>query len=109
MREPFYDLPDDRADTVFDPYDETFGPIMAAIQAGDFEEAAAALYRMSAADRDDCAALIDAAYTWRDHRRALAEREDHGDFEANDWHDSDDEAAAIVSALAALADESEAP
>lgn len=44
--DPFYDPPDDRAGTVFDPYDETFGPIMAAIQAGDFEEAIVRLNRL---------------------------------------------------------------
>ncbi len=37
---PHYHAPDDPAETVFDPYDDTFGPIMAAIQAGDFERAA---------------------------------------------------------------------
>jgi hypothetical protein len=37
--EPYYTPPDDRAGTVFDPHDETFGPIMAAIQAGEFATA----------------------------------------------------------------------
>ena len=35
----YYDPPDDRAGTVFNPYDNTFGPIMAALQAGSFEAA----------------------------------------------------------------------
>lgn len=39
----FYDFPEDRVGTVFDETDPTFGPIMAAIQSGDFERAAAAL------------------------------------------------------------------
>ena len=43
--EPFsesshYDPPDDRAGAVFDPSSPVFGPIMAAIQAGDFAGAA---------------------------------------------------------------------
>lgn len=37
--EPYYTPPESLAGTVFDPYDETFGPIMAAIQAGEFETA----------------------------------------------------------------------
>lgn len=36
----FYEPPEDRAGTVFDPCDETFGPIIAALQSGDFERAA---------------------------------------------------------------------
>lgn len=42
---PHYIPPEDISGTVFDPYDDTFGPIMAAIQAGDFE---LALDRISA-------------------------------------------------------------
>lgn len=38
--EPFYARPEDVTSTVFDPSDTTFGPIMAALQAGDFEHAA---------------------------------------------------------------------
>lgn len=36
-----YDPPAELADTVFDPTSDTFGPIMAALQAGEFETAAA--------------------------------------------------------------------
>lgn len=36
----YYEPPEDVAGTVFDPSDETFGPIMAALQAGEFETAA---------------------------------------------------------------------
>ena len=36
----YYDAPDDRAGTVFDETSPTFGPIMSAIQAGDFADAA---------------------------------------------------------------------
>lgn len=39
----FYEPPEDVGGTVFDPCSETFGPIMAALQAGDFEVAAATL------------------------------------------------------------------
>lgn len=39
MNGSHYTLPEDVAGTVFDPRDETFGPIMAALQAGDFEQA----------------------------------------------------------------------
>jgi len=35
----YYNVPEDLTGTVFDPSDETFGPIMADIQAGRFEEA----------------------------------------------------------------------
>lgn len=35
-----YEPPEDLAGTVFDPHDDTFGPIMAALQAGEFEKAA---------------------------------------------------------------------
>lgn len=38
-----YEPPEDLADTVFDPHSETFGPIMAAIQAGEFGQAAGLL------------------------------------------------------------------
>lgn len=43
----YYDPPEDPTDTVFDPDDDTFGPIMAAIQAGEFEKAAALLLGLS--------------------------------------------------------------
>ena len=36
----YYDPPYDLTGTVFDPTDETFGPIMAALQSGNFETAA---------------------------------------------------------------------
>lgn len=42
-RPGWYDRPDDVTATVFDPADETFGPILAAIQGGEFGEAAARL------------------------------------------------------------------
>ncbi len=45
-----YEPPEDRAGTVFDPTDETFGPIMAAIQAGDFEQAGLLLDRLGPAE-----------------------------------------------------------
>lgn len=35
----FYEPPDDLTYTVFDPHDPTFGPIMGAIQSGNFEAA----------------------------------------------------------------------
>lgn len=38
--DPFYEHPDHPEGTVFDKYDPTFGPIMAALQAGEFDEAA---------------------------------------------------------------------
>lgn len=38
-----YERPDDPVGTVFDPASPTFGPIMAAIQAGEFERAASLL------------------------------------------------------------------
>jgi hypothetical protein len=44
----YYDPPDDVTATVFDPSDDTFGPIMAAIQAGDFADAAALLVALDA-------------------------------------------------------------
>lgn len=40
MPRRYYTPPEELAGTVFDPHDETFGPIMAALQAGDFEAAA---------------------------------------------------------------------
>jgi hypothetical protein len=39
LRHHYYDPPEDLAYTVFDPCDETFGPIMRAIQTGNFESA----------------------------------------------------------------------
>lgn len=53
-RIPFYEPPEALADTVFDPYDETFGPIMAKIKRGEFVDAARdllALERRCQADR----------------------------------------------------------
>jgi hypothetical protein len=44
---PYYNPPETLAGTVFDPLDPTFGPIMAAIQAGDFERAARLLAVLS--------------------------------------------------------------
>lgn len=40
LNDPFYERPDDVAGTVFDPHSPTFGPILAAFQDGEFEEAA---------------------------------------------------------------------
>jgi hypothetical protein len=48
-----YDPPDDVTATVFDPSDDTFGPIMAAIQAGDFADAAALLTTLDAKCRTE--------------------------------------------------------
>src|SRR4051812_4275135 len=42
-----YEPPDTLAGTVFDPADETFGPIMAALQAGEFETAATLTARLA--------------------------------------------------------------
>ena len=42
-----YEMPEVTAGTVFDPSDDTFGPIMAAIQAGEFEEAAERLTKLA--------------------------------------------------------------
>jgi hypothetical protein len=44
---PHYHPPEDLTDTVFDPHDDTFGPIMAAIQSGDFARAARLLHRLA--------------------------------------------------------------
>jgi hypothetical protein len=41
-----YARPDDVSATVFDPEDDTFGPIMAAIQRGDFRDAATLLTQL---------------------------------------------------------------
>ncbi len=43
VRPPAFEVPDDRAGTVFDSGSETFAPIMAAIQAGEFGQAAGLL------------------------------------------------------------------
>jgi len=52
--EPYYDPPDGfNPGTVFDPCDSTFGPIMAAIQAGDFEKAAARLTALATETKGD--------------------------------------------------------
>jgi len=45
----YYEPPEFVTDTVFDPTDETFGPIMAAIQRGDFERARDLLDALAAA------------------------------------------------------------
>lgn len=46
----FYDPPEDVTGTVFDPHDKTFGPIMAAFQSGDFEQALALTKALAGAD-----------------------------------------------------------
>jgi hypothetical protein len=43
---PFFWMPEETAGTVFDPFNETFGPIMHAIQAGEFERAIRGLTRL---------------------------------------------------------------
>lgn len=48
----YYEPPEDIGCTVFDPCDETFGPIMAAIQAGDFERARDLLANLAAGEED---------------------------------------------------------
>jgi hypothetical protein len=59
----YYTPPDDKGGTVFDPNDKTFGPIMAAIQRGDFRPAAEMLEVLAARDDDrfDPSTLEDAA------------------------------------------------
>lgn len=52
-RPRFYDPPEDVSGTVFDPHDEAFGPIMAAIQAGEFEMARARIAGLTS-DRVPC-------------------------------------------------------
>lgn len=47
---PYYDPPDNLPGTVFDPWDETFGPIMSAIQSGNFEEARDLLDKLTRED-----------------------------------------------------------
>jgi hypothetical protein len=42
-----YEPPEDLSNTVFDPSSDTFGPIMAAIQNGDFEKAQELLARLT--------------------------------------------------------------
>jgi hypothetical protein len=49
ISEGSYTPPEDVTDTVFDPTSRTFAPIMAAIQRGDFEDAAAALTALALA------------------------------------------------------------
>lgn len=52
-RARYYDPPDELAGTVFDPSSEVFGPIMRAIQAGDFAGAAHRLTELEEGDDDD--------------------------------------------------------
>ena len=74
-KEPYYDWePGFVAGTVFDPYDDTFGPIMAAIQAGDFEKAAVLLMPIVYLTVDPM--TTDAIYVFAtsDERDTFAER-----------------------------------
>lgn len=48
----YYTPPDDLAGTVFDPSSPTYGPIMAAIQKGDLEEAIERLQTLVAHEND---------------------------------------------------------
>lgn len=50
----FYEHPVDIYGTVFDPTDTTFGPIMRALQNGDFEQAAELVGFLAAGDDDGC-------------------------------------------------------
>jgi hypothetical protein len=54
---PYWTAPEDPDGTVFDPRDETFGPVMAAIQGGAFEEASRLLGEL--ADEAERTALME--------------------------------------------------
>lgn len=59
MRAPYWHPPESVVGTVFDPSDSTFGPIMQAIQSGEFEKAIALLVDMPRAeDAPDMKAII---------------------------------------------------
>lgn len=47
-----YEPPEDVAGTVLDPQDDTFGPIIAALQSGDFETAATLTTKLAALPKD---------------------------------------------------------
>lgn len=49
----YYNPPAELADTVFDPSSDTFGPIMAALQAGDFKTAASLTAKLAGVKRFD--------------------------------------------------------
>jgi hypothetical protein len=81
MSHRYYEPPEDLAGTVFDPSDETFGPIMAALQAGDFEDAHTMIWelipdRLVLVSHRDLTALLDYA---QEDEEADIEREPEND------------------------------
>lgn len=58
-RAPYYEPPEDPAGTVFDPNEPTFGPIMAALQAGEFEKAVSLILPLTAPGRKLLAVYFD--------------------------------------------------